>query len=69
MRAPADEQAEKFNKKYHDSPNTLIRPDTSTRGLPVVPVVLDPIISKHLRPHQIEGCIFFGQGDNIRTDN
>ncbi|KAF8441415.1 P-loop containing nucleoside triphosphate hydrolase protein [Boletus edulis BED1] len=42
MKAPTEEHAEKFNKK----------------GLPIVPVVLDPIVAKHLRPHQIEGLCF-----------
>jgi hypothetical protein len=36
----------------------------STRSMPIVPVVLDPIVTKHLRPHQIEGLFSFGQGDN-----
>ncbi|KAG8213764.1 P-loop containing nucleoside triphosphate hydrolase protein [Butyriboletus roseoflavus] len=42
MKAPTEEHAEKFNKK----------------SLPIIPVVLDPIIAKHLRPHQIEGLCF-----------
>ncbi|KAL4080204.1 P-loop containing nucleoside triphosphate hydrolase protein [Scleroderma yunnanense] len=42
MKTPTKEHSEKFNKK----------------GLPIVPVVLDPIIAKHLRPHQIEGVKF-----------
>lgn len=35
--------------------------------MPMVPVVLDPIVAKHLRPHQIEGSFFLGQGDNDET--
>ncbi|KAN0090963.1 P-loop containing nucleoside triphosphate hydrolase protein [Tylopilus felleus] len=42
MKAPTKEHAEKFNKK----------------NLPIIPVVLDPVIAKHLRPHQIEGISF-----------
>ncbi|KAF5385986.1 hypothetical protein D9615_002412 [Tricholomella constricta] len=39
MKAPTKEHIKKFNKK----------------DLPVVPVVLDPIISRRMRPHQTEG--------------
>lgn len=42
MKTPTKEHSEKFNKK----------------GLPIVPVVLDPIIARHLRPHQVEGVSF-----------
>ena len=28
---------------------------TLIRGRPVVPVVLDPLLARHLRPHQVEG--------------
>ncbi|RDB25350.1 DNA repair and recombination protein RAD54B [Hypsizygus marmoreus] len=42
MKAPTKEHMKKFNKK----------------NLPVVPVVLDPIISRRMRPHQIEGVKF-----------
>ncbi|KAH7888361.1 P-loop containing nucleoside triphosphate hydrolase protein [Phlebopus sp. FC_14] len=42
MKTPMKEHWEKFNKK----------------GLPQVAVVLDPIIARHLRPHQIEGVKF-----------
>ncbi|KAF8557976.1 hypothetical protein OG21DRAFT_1494290 [Imleria badia] len=42
MKTPTKEHAEKFNKK----------------GPPIVPVVLDPVVAKHLRPHQIEGICF-----------
>ncbi|KAF9222619.1 hypothetical protein BS17DRAFT_802837 [Gyrodon lividus] len=42
MKAPTKEHSDKFNKK----------------GLPIVPVVLDPIVTRHLRPHQIEGVRF-----------
>lgn len=57
MKAPTKEHAEKFNKKYRDPPAALYQNSyISTRGLPIVPVVLDPVVAKHLRPHQIEGC-------------
>ncbi|KAH7915224.1 P-loop containing nucleoside triphosphate hydrolase protein [Hygrophoropsis aurantiaca] len=42
MKAPNEEHAEKFNKKK----------------LPVVPVVVDPVIARHLRSHQVEGVKF-----------
>ncbi|KAI0375644.1 hypothetical protein BV20DRAFT_959644 [Pilatotrama ljubarskyi] len=42
MKAPSKEHQAKFNKK----------------NLPVVPVVVDPVISRHLRPHQKEGVQF-----------
>ncbi|KAI6026362.1 P-loop containing nucleoside triphosphate hydrolase protein [Pisolithus microcarpus] len=42
MKIPTKVHSEKFNKK----------------GLPIIPVVLDPIIARHLRPHQIEGVKF-----------
>ncbi|KAI0677546.1 SNF2 family N-terminal domain-containing protein [Trametes maxima] len=42
MKAPSKEHQAKFNKK----------------NLPVVPVVVDPVIARHLRPHQKEGVQF-----------
>ncbi|KAI6157426.1 P-loop containing nucleoside triphosphate hydrolase protein [Pisolithus tinctorius] len=42
MKMPTKEHSEKFNKK----------------GLPIIAVVLDPIVARHLRPHQIEGVKF-----------
>ena len=30
---------------------------TMYRNLPVVPVVVDPILARHLRPHQKEGQV------------
>ncbi|KAI0638193.1 P-loop containing nucleoside triphosphate hydrolase protein [Trametes polyzona] len=42
MKAPSKEHQAKFNKK----------------NLPVVPVVIDPVIARHLRPHQKEGVQF-----------
>ncbi|KAH0589308.1 hypothetical protein H2248_005070 [Termitomyces sp. 'cryptogamus'] len=42
MKAPTKEHIKKFNKK----------------NLPVVPVVLDPILSRRMRPHQCEGVKF-----------
>ncbi|KAG1742218.1 P-loop containing nucleoside triphosphate hydrolase protein [Suillus lakei] len=42
MKTTTPEHARKFNKK----------------DLPVVAVVLDPVIARHLRPHQIEGVKF-----------
>jgi DNA repair and recombination protein RAD54B len=29
-----------------------------SRNLPIVPVVLDPIVARKLRPHQLEGVRF-----------
>ena len=28
------------------------------RNLPVVPVVIDPVLARHLRPHQKEGLAY-----------
>ncbi|KAI0266687.1 P-loop containing nucleoside triphosphate hydrolase protein [Gloeopeniophorella convolvens] len=42
MKAPTQEQSDRFNKK----------------SLPVVPVVIDPILARRLRPHQVEGVKF-----------
>ncbi|KAI0045277.1 hypothetical protein FA95DRAFT_1561280 [Auriscalpium vulgare] len=42
MKAPTQEHINRFNK----------------RGLPVVPVVIDPILARRLRPHQVEGVKF-----------
>ncbi|KAI4521923.1 hypothetical protein K525DRAFT_269401 [Schizophyllum commune Loenen D] len=42
MKAPTKDHIKKFNKK----------------GLPVVPVVIDPVLARRLRPHQIEGVKF-----------
>ncbi|CCM04369.1 uncharacterized protein FIBRA_06542 [Fibroporia radiculosa] len=42
MKAPSKEHAAKHNKK----------------NLPVVDVVVDPILARHLRPHQVEGVKF-----------
>ncbi|KAI0066149.1 hypothetical protein BV25DRAFT_1879216 [Artomyces pyxidatus] len=42
MKAPTQEHMNRFNKK----------------NLPVVPVVIDPILARRLRPHQIEGVKF-----------
>ncbi|KAF8813639.1 hypothetical protein BYT27DRAFT_7334698 [Phlegmacium glaucopus] len=42
MKSPTKEHMRKFNK----------------RNLPVVPVILDPILSRKMRPHQKEGLMF-----------
>ncbi|KAI9442270.1 SNF2 family N-terminal domain-containing protein [Lactarius indigo] len=42
MQAPDEEHSNKFNKK----------------SLPIVPVVIDPILARRLRPHQVEGVKF-----------
>ncbi|KAI0320767.1 P-loop containing nucleoside triphosphate hydrolase protein [Amylostereum chailletii] len=42
MKAPTEEHASRFNKK----------------NLPVIPVVIDPLLARRLRPHQIEGVRF-----------
>ncbi|KAJ8522744.1 hypothetical protein ONZ45_g754 [Pleurotus djamor] len=42
MKSPTKEHESLFNARKH----------------PVVPVVIDPILSRHLRPHQIEGVKF-----------
>ncbi|KDQ57711.1 hypothetical protein JAAARDRAFT_156637 [Jaapia argillacea MUCL 33604] len=42
MKAPTKEHIAKFNKK----------------NLPIIPVVVDPVLGRHLRPHQSEGVRF-----------
>lgn len=42
MQAPGEEHSNRFNKK----------------SLPIVPVVIDPILARRLRPHQVEGVKF-----------
>ncbi|KAL1696209.1 SNF2 family N-terminal domain-containing protein [Schizophyllum commune] len=42
MKAPTKDHIKKFNKK----------------GLPFVPVVIDPVLGRRLRPHQVEGVKF-----------
>ncbi|KAI0305632.1 P-loop containing nucleoside triphosphate hydrolase protein [Multifurca ochricompacta] len=42
MKSPTEEQSNRFNKK----------------SLPIVPVVIDPILARRLRPHQVEGVKF-----------
>ncbi|KAH9994001.1 P-loop containing nucleoside triphosphate hydrolase protein [Russula vinacea] len=42
MKAPTEEHLNRFNKK----------------SLPTVPVVIDPILARRLRPHQVEGIKF-----------
>ncbi|TDL24190.1 hypothetical protein BD410DRAFT_745512 [Rickenella mellea] len=42
MKAPTKEHEKKYN----------------TKNRPVVPVVIDPVLARHLRPHQIEGVKF-----------
>ncbi|KAN0134016.1 P-loop containing nucleoside triphosphate hydrolase protein [Lactarius tabidus] len=42
MQVPGEEHSNKFN----------------TKSLPIVPVVIDPILARRLRPHQVEGVKF-----------
>ncbi|KAI0790697.1 P-loop containing nucleoside triphosphate hydrolase protein [Abortiporus biennis] len=42
MKEPSEEQSKKQNK----------------RNAPIVPVVIDPVLARHLRPHQVEGVKF-----------
>ena len=57
MKAPSKEHQAKYNKKSVFKRNAMMPADneTSLRSLPVVPVVVDPVLSRHLRPHQKEG--------------
>jgi hypothetical protein len=57
MKSPTKEHAKKYNKKYALSASRHDQYLTNFifRDLPVVPVVLDPIVARHLRPHQKEG--------------
>ena len=36
-------------------PDIRMTPEFSSRDLPAVPVVLDPILTRRMRPHQREG--------------
>ncbi|KAH9961299.1 P-loop containing nucleoside triphosphate hydrolase protein [Russula dissimulans] len=42
MKAPTEEHSNRFNKK----------------SIPIIPVVIDPILARRLRPHQVEGVKF-----------
>lgn len=56
MKAPTKEHKSLFNKKYvYPTPTLSFFNVIPLRNLPVIPVVLDPILVRHLRPHQIEG--------------
>ncbi|KAG6819674.1 hypothetical protein H0H93_009707 [Arthromyces matolae] len=59
MTAPSKEHMKKFNKKYFISSSKLrATAYKASRNFPVVPVVLDPILSRRMRPHQSEGVKF-----------
>lgn len=56
MKATTPEHAVKFNKKCVLTLRSIeANLRCHRRNLPTVAVVLDPIIARHLRPHQIEG--------------
>jgi DNA repair and recombination protein RAD54B len=65
MRTPTEEHSNRFNKKWVTPslpPSTALEYSILTeisRSLPVVPVVIDPILARRLRPHQVEGQLAY----------
>jgi DNA repair and recombination protein RAD54B len=60
MKAPTKDHIRKFNKKYVEP--LFLRMYVLIiffRELPIVPVVIDPILARKLRPHQVEGELQF----------
>jgi DNA repair and recombination protein RAD54B len=58
MKSPSKEHERKFNKKYaifFMIFEATVLSFASSRNLPIVPVVIDPIVARYLRPHQKEG--------------
>jgi DNA repair and recombination protein RAD54B len=62
MKAPTEEHLNRFNKKYVTPPSAAFERSYGTgfpRSLPTVPVVIDPILARRLRPHQVEGQVAY----------
>jgi DNA repair and recombination protein RAD54B len=60
MKAPTEEHSNRFNKKYATPQSAVSEYSYEiSRTLPIVPVVIDPILARRLRPHQIEGHLTF----------
>lgn len=60
MKAPTKEHIKRFNKKYApDSTKRYSSSHACLRNLDIVPVVLDPVLSRRMRPHQTEGKFNF----------
>ena len=61
MKAPTEEHSNRFNKKCATPQSTALEYPSheNSRSLPIVPVVIDPILARRLRPHQIEGHLTF----------
>ena len=62
MKEPGEEYHKKHNKRYVSNP-LATHPDELSFGdiyrhQPVVSVVIDPILARKLRPHQVEGVKF-----------
>lgn len=57
---PATEMAKPVPRHNPDAPGAIVlpRPTSVPKGKQIVDVVIDPILSKHLRPHQREGVQF-----------
>ena len=59
MMEPGPEYHKKYNKRYDiELPACEQKLTFSFRSAPVVPVVIDPVLGRKLRPHQIEGVKF-----------
>ena len=61
MKPPDDAHITKYNKKSVAFAHLLslaLKTRVLCRNAPVVPVVIDPILARKLRPHQIEGVKF-----------
>ena len=60
MKAPTEEHLDRFSKKCVTPPSALSSILTEfSRSLPIVPVVIDPVLARRLRPHQVEGQLAY----------
>ena len=60
MKAPTEEHLDRFTKKCVTPPSALSSILTEfSRSLPIVPVVIDPVLARRLRPHQVEGQLAY----------
>lgn len=56
MKEPNVEHQKKYNKRSDSRLfNKFCKDLSPCRERPVVPVVIDPVLGRHLRTHQIEG--------------
>ncbi len=55
MKSPSASHQSRFNHQYVLYSVLFNSSQPSCRNKPVVPVVIDPVLGRKLRPHQIEG--------------